>query len=212
MRRVDLVAPPMAGHLHPVLGIAARLAQEPRLDVRVVSTAAAQPAITAAGVAGLALLDGADEVIETVVNPPYRIGSDPRLLFRQFRAAVALQADFRRELLAAWGRCQPDLVVADFTMGAVGTAADEIGVPWWTTHPSPCAIEGRAGPPSYLGGWRPGSSAAGRARDAAGRAAVRGFKRVAPRLAGVRLADVGMARIHREDGSESIYSPSGSSR
>ena len=25
MRYVDLVAPPMAGHLHPVLGIAARL-------------------------------------------------------------------------------------------------------------------------------------------------------------------------------------------
>jgi len=204
--RVDLVAPPMAGHLHPVLGIAARLAREPGLEVRVVSTAAALPAIGASGVAGLALLDGADAVIETVVNPPYRIGSDPRLLLRQFRAAVALQADFRRELLHAWAVRRPDLVIADFTMGAVGTAADEVGVPWWTTHPSPCAIEGRTGPPAYLGGWRPGRSRLGRARDAAGRAWVRGFKRVAPRLAGVRLADVGVERIHRPDGSEAIYS------
>lgn len=206
MRRVDLVAPPMAGHLHPVLGIAARLAAEPGMDVRVISTAAALPAIRATGVSGLALLDGADEVIDTVVNPPYRIGSNPRLLLRQFRAAVALQADFRRELLRTWAADRPDLVLADFTMGAVGTAADEIGVPWWTTHPSPCAIEGRAGPPSYLGGWRPGTSAAGRARDAVGRSWVRGFKRVAPRLAGVRLSDVGVTRVYRPDGSEAIYS------
>jgi UDP:flavonoid glycosyltransferase YjiC (YdhE family) len=206
MRRVDLVAPPMAGHLHPVLGIAARLATEPGLEVRVISTAAALPAIAASGVTGLALLDGADEVIETVVNPPYRIGSNPRLLLRQFRAAVALQADFRRELLLTWATRRPDLVIADFTMGAVGTAADEIGVPWWTTHPSPCAIEGQAGPPSYLGGWRPGRSALGRGRDAVGRSWVRGFKRLAPRLAGVRLADVGVTRQYRPDGSESIYS------
>jgi UDP:flavonoid glycosyltransferase YjiC (YdhE family) len=196
----------MAGHLHPVLGIAARLAREPGLEVRVISTAAALPAISASGVTGLALLDGADEVIETVVNPPYRIGSNPRLLLRQFRAAVALQADFRRELLLAWAERRPDLVIADFTMGAVGTAADDIGVPWWTTHPSPCAIEGRAGPPAYLGGWRPGRSPLGRARDRIGRSWVRAFKRLAPRLAGVRLADVGVTRQYRPDGSESIYS------
>lgn len=206
MKHVDLVAPPMAGHLHPVLGIATRLAAEPGLSVRVVSTAAAQPAIRASGVPGQALLDGADEVIETVVNPPYRIGSSPRKLFRQFRAAVRLQQDFRGELLDLWARERPDLVIADFTMGAVGTAADEVGLPWWTVHPSPCAIEGRSGPPAYLGGWRPGVRLPGRTRDAIGRAWVRGFKRVAPRLAGVRLADVGVERIHRPDGSEAIYS------
>lgn len=206
MKRVDLVAPPMAGHLHPVLGIATRLAAEPGLSVRVISTAAAQPAIQAAGVPGQALLDGADEVIETVVNPPYRIGSSPRKLFRQFKAAVRLQQDFRAELLDLWARERPDLVIADFTMGAVGTAADEVGLPWWTLHPSPCAIEGRSGPPAYLGGWRPGVRLPGRARDAIGRRWVRGFKRVAPRLAGVRLADVGVERIYRPDGSEAIYS------
>lgn len=205
-KRVDLVAPPMAGHLHPTLGIARRLADEPGLEVRVISTGAALPATRAAGVEGLALLDGADEVLETVVNPPYRIGSNPRKLFRQFRAAVQLQQDFRAELLTAWAQRRPDLVIADFTMGAVGTAADEVGLPWWTTHPSPCAIEGRSGPPSYLGGWRPGRTPLGRARDAAGRRGVRAFKRVAPRLAGVRLADVGVQRIHRPDGSETIYS------
>lgn len=207
MSLVDLVAPPMAGHLHPILGIAARLAREPGIEVRVISTAGALPAIAASGVPGLALLEGADEVLETVVNPPYRIGSNPRRLARQLRAAVGLQREFRGELLGAWAVRRPDLVLADFTMGAVGSAADEIGVPWWTTHPSPCAIEGRSGPPSYLGGWRPGAGVLGRGRDAVGRAIVRGFKGLAPRLAGVRLADVGVARLHRPDGSEAIYSP-----
>ncbi|XBB67288.1 nucleotide disphospho-sugar-binding domain-containing protein [Nocardioides sp. WV_118_6] len=207
MSLVDLVAPPMAGHLHPILGIAARLAREPDVEVRVISTAGALPAITATGVPGLALLDGADEVLETVVNPPYRVGSNPRRLARQLRAAVGLQREFRAELLDVWAARRPDLVLADFTMGAVGSAADEIGVPWWTTHPSPCAIEGRSGPPSYLGGWRPGVGLAGRSRDALGRAVVRGFKGLAPRLAGVRLAEVGVPRLHRPDGSEAIYSP-----
>ncbi|WP_418062067.1 glycosyltransferase [Pimelobacter simplex] len=207
MSLVDLVAPPMAGHLHPILGIAARLAREPGIEVRVISTAGALPAIAASGVPGLALLEGADEVLETVVNPPYRIGSNPRRLARQLRAAVGLQREFRGELLGVWAVRRPDLVLADFTMGAVGSAADEIGVPWWTTHPSPCAIEGRSGPPSYLGGWRPGAGVLGRGRDAVGRAIVRGFKGLAPRLAGVRLADVGVARLHRPDGSEAIYSP-----
>lgn len=204
--RVDLVAPPMAGHLHPVLGIAVRLAAEPDLDVRVISTAAALPAAAASGVTALALLDGADEVIETVVNPPYRIGSHPRKLLRQFHAAVGLQRDFQAELLDLWRSGPPDLVIADFTMGAVGPAADAVGSPWWTVHPSPCAIEGRSGPPSYLGGWRPGRTPLGRARDAVGRRWVRAFKRVAPRLAGVRLSDVGLTRSYRDDGSEAIYS------
>jgi UDP:flavonoid glycosyltransferase YjiC (YdhE family) len=206
VKRVDLVTPPMAGHLHPLLGIAARLADEPGLEVRVISTAAALAVTESAGLTGVALLTGADEVIETVVNPPYRIGSHPRKLLRQFRAAVELQRDFQAELAALWSAEPPDLVLADFTMGAVGPAADAIGVPWWTTHPSPCAIEGRSGPPSYLGGWRPGRTALGRARDAVGRRWVRRFKRVAPRLAGVDLTTVGLGPIHRPDGSEAIYS------
>lgn len=204
--RVDLVAPPMAGHLHPVLGIATRLAAEPGLEVRVISTARALAVTEACGLAGVALLEGADEVIETVVDPPYRIGSHPRKLLRQFHAAVGLQRDFQAELLDLWRPAPPDLVIADFTMGAVGPAADAVGAPWWTVHPSPCAIEGRSGPPSYLGGWRPGRTPLGRARDAVGRRWVRAFKRVAPRLAGVRLADVGLPRIYRADGSEAIYS------
>lgn len=206
--RIDLLAPPMAGHLHPVLGIGMRLAAEPDLEVRVVSTPAALEATRSCGLPAAALLRGADARLAAVVEPPYRLGSDPRLLLRQFRDAMALQAEFRDELVALWDAGDPpDLVIADFTLVCVGPAAEERGLTWWTTHPSPCAIEGRSGPPAYLGGWRPGRTVLGRARDAAGRAAVHGFKRLAPRLAGVRPADLGVDAVHRPDGSEAIYSP-----
>ena len=206
--RIDLVAPPMAGHLHPVLGIGMRLAAEPDLDVRVISTPATLDAIGSCGLPAAALLRDADARLAAVVEPPYRLGSNPRLLLRQFRDAMALQAEFRDELVALWDSGDPpDLVIADFTLVCVGPAAEERGLTWWTTHPSPCAIEGRSGPPAYLGGWRPGRTALGRARDAAGRAAVHGFKRLAPRLAGVRPGDLGVDAVHRPDGSEAIYSP-----
>lgn len=204
--RVDLVAPPMAGHLHPVLGIAARLVQEPDLAVRVLSTAAALPAIAGTGAVAVELLAGADAVVAEVVDPPYRVGSDPRLLVRQLRATAALQVRLAAELREVWRDDPPDLVLADFTMAAVGPTADALGLPWWTTHPSPCAIEARSGPPSYVGGWRPGRGPLGLLRDAGGRRFVRGFKSVAPRLAGARLDDVGLSSLYRADGSEAIYS------
>ncbi|MDQ1104729.1 glycosyltransferase [Nocardioides zeae] len=204
--RVDLVVPPMAGHLHPVLGIAARLVREQDLEVRVLSTAAALPAIAGTGADAVELLAGADDVVAEVVDPPYRVGSNPRLLVRQLRATAALQVRLAEELREAWRGERPDLVLADFTMAAVGPTADAVGIPWWTTHPSPCAIEARSGPPSYVGGWRPGRGPLGRARDAAGRRFVRGFKSVAPRLAGARLDDVGLSSLYRVDGSEAIYS------
>lgn len=206
MKHVDLITPPMAGHLHPALGIATRLASEPSLRVRVISTAGAQPAIRAAGLEGVALVEDADEIIDTVVNPPYRVGGNPRLLVRQLRATVALQISFQAELRALWADGAPDLALANYTMAAVGPLADELDVPWWTLHSSPCTIDGRTGPPPYLGGWRPGAAPWTRTRNAVGRAWVRGFKRLAPRLAGARTRDVGIERMYRADGSEAIYS------
>lgn len=196
----------MAGHLHPILGIAARLATEPSVRVRVISTPAAQPSIAASGLEGVALLGERAAEVDAAVAAPGRIGPHPWALARRLRATAALQLRFADELRVLWAHERPDLVLADFTMATLGPLADAFGIPWWTTHPSPCAIEGDAGPPGFVGGWRPGRTALTRARDAAARRAVRGVKRATPRLAGVRLADAGLDRIHRPDGSEAIYS------
>ena len=87
-RRIDLVAPPFAGHLHPILGIARRLAQDH--EVRVLSTAKARAEIAAAGLHGLVLLAGRDEAISAIADPPQPVGSHPLRLHRQLRANLAL--------------------------------------------------------------------------------------------------------------------------
>ncbi|HWJ82369.1 MAG TPA: nucleotide disphospho-sugar-binding domain-containing protein [Nocardioides sp.] len=205
--RVDLVAPPMSGHLHPALGVAVRLAREPGLEVRVVSTPGAQAQVAASGIAGLAVLEGADDELAAIVNPPHPIGSNPVRLTRQFRAAMRLQARFQQELAALWADAPPDLAIVDFTLPAAGYAAEAVGARWWTLHASPCAIEATSGPPAYLGGLRPGTGPLGRTRDAAGRLATRGFKRTVFRATRRRLAAMGVGAVYRPDGTEAAYSP-----
>lgn len=199
------MAPPMSGHLHPVLGIARALSG--LHDVRVISTPGAQPEIAASGLVGVPLLPGGDALVDAVVSPDHAVRSDPRRLLRQFRAVLELQARFQAELLDLWGAAPPDLAIVDFTVPSAGVAAQRVGARWWTSCPSPCVVEGRSGPPAYLGGWSPGAGPAGRARDAAGRALTRGFKRTAFGLSRRRLRALGFTGPYRADGTEAAYSP-----
>jgi UDP:flavonoid glycosyltransferase YjiC (YdhE family) len=203
---VDLVVPPMSGHLHPILGIARRLAQEDGLEVRVISTSKALPEIEVAGLAGVALLEGLDATISEIVNPSHAVRGNPLRLYRQFGSNLSMLGRFRIELADLWSHRRPDLVIADFTVPVAGSMAMELGIPWWTTTPSPCAIETPDGPPAYLGGWQPRSGVIGAVRDHAGRGMVRSFKRVVHALNRGTLTDLGYPQVYRCDGSEAIYS------
>ncbi|HTE45804.1 MAG TPA: glycosyltransferase, partial [Gemmatimonadaceae bacterium] len=204
-RRIDLIAPPMSGHLHPILGIGRRLARD--YDVRILSTSAAQAEIAIAGLAGHSLLAGADEVISAIVNPPYGVRSNPWRLHAQFSANLGLAEQLKDELITTWRESPPDLVIADFTIIVAGRAADDCGIPWWTATPSSVAIETPDGPPAYLGGWRPMPGAFAHVRDAAGRVIVRTFKRGIHLLYHDRLTRLGFPSVYRADGTEAIYSP-----
>lgn len=204
--RIDVVAPPMAGHLHPTLGVAVGLARE--FDVRVVSSEGAQRQIAAAGLHGRALLPGRDADIRAIVEPDHAVGSNPILLRRQLVANLGLLAEFREALHALWQQDGPPaLVVSDFTLPVVGAVARAFDVPWWTTHPSPAVIETVDGTPSYLGGWRPMSGPLGALRDAAGRRVIRAAKRTAHWLHRDAMQRIGLDAIYRADGSEAVYSP-----
>lgn len=202
--RIDLVAPPFAGHLHPILGVARRLARDHQ--VRVLSTERARGEIAAAGLADVPLLAGCDEAIAAIADPPRPVGSNPIRLHQQLRANLALLDRFQAELRQIWATDRPDLLLADFTLPVAGSVARELGIPWWTTHPSPCVIETTDGPPAYFGGWAPGRSALGRLRDGAGRRLTRGFKRLVHRLHRRQLIGLGLPSIYRSDGSEAVYS------
>lgn len=204
--RIDVVAPPMAGHLHPTLGVAVHLARE--FDVRFISTDGVQSQIAAAGLRGQALLPGRDAAIRAIVEPDHAVGTNLVRLRRQLVANLDLLAEFRDALHGLWSReGPPALVVADFTLPVVGAVAQAFGVPWWTTHPSPCVIDTLDGTPAYLGGWRPLAGPLGTIRDAVGRRVIRAAKRAAHWLHRDAMRRIGLGAIYRPNGSEAVYSP-----
>lgn len=203
--RIELLAPPFAGHLHPILAIGRALREV--AEIEVISTEAAQARIRAAGLAGSAVVPGADEALRAIVDPPHAVGAHPLRLHAQFRRSLELLDAFGKALDARYSNARPDLVIADFTLPVAGAAAQRRGIPWWTSHPSPCVIEAPGGPPAYLGGWMPGIGALGRSRDVLAAKAVRGFKWSVHRLHRRRLAALGFPSLYRDDGSEAAYSP-----
>lgn len=205
MRRVELVAPPMSGHLHPILALARELSE--RCEVVVLSAPSAQPRIARAGLHGEPLLTADDEaLLARVVDPGHRVGSHPGRLYMQFQRALRLQERIYHQLRARYAASRPDLVIADFTLATVGLACDQRDVRWWTSHPSPCAVECADGPPAYFGGLRPATGAVSRMLHAAGRSATRAFKRTVAWSARRRLSALGFQGLYRDDGSERIYS------
>jgi UDP:flavonoid glycosyltransferase YjiC (YdhE family) len=203
---VDLIAPPFSGHLHPLLGIGRRLACD-GLRVRVISTESAQARIIASGLEPLCVLAGADDAVHAIAEPPEAVRSNPFRLNAQFRANLALLGRFQEELRAHYRQHAPHLAIVDFTLPLAGFIARELGVPWWTSLPSPCALETPDGPPTYLGGLQPRDDLIGRVRDAAGRLLVRSFKRTVVYWHRETLRALGLPKAYREDGSEAAYSP-----
>lgn len=204
--RIDLIAPPYSGHLHPILAMALELA--PTHRVRVLSTPAGAAEAAACGLPARALLDAdADRELRRISDPRHAVGSHPVRMLRQLRAALAVMARLRDALEATYAHARPGLVIADFTVPVAGAVASRLGVPWWTSLPSPCVIETPDGPPAYLGGLRPADGPLSHARDAAARALVRAFKRTLHRSHRARMRALGFPALYRADGSEAAYSP-----
>lgn len=203
---VTLVAPPFAGHLHPVLGMGVELARR-GIPVRVVSTAAARPRIEAAGLAAEVLESSDDATVTAIADPVERIGRDPVRLHRQFRATLGVLGTIRDELDDRFAADPPAIVVADFTLPVAGVAAVQHGARWFTAMPSPAAIGSTDGTPAYCGGLLPPSGPAGRVRDAVARAGVRAFKRSVFVLNARSLRELGFTGAFRADGTEQAYSP-----
>ena len=202
--RIELLAPPFAGHLHPILAIGRALRDI--ADIEVISTELAQDRIRAAGLNGIAVVPGADAALREIVDPPHAIGAHPLRLHAQFRRSLDLLDAFASALNTRYAKTQPDLLIADFTLPVAGPVAKRHRIPWWTSHPSPCVIEAAGGPPAYLGGWMPGAGVSGRLRDDIAAHVVRGFKTSVHRLHRRRLAALGFPSLYRDDGSEAAYS------
>jgi UDP:flavonoid glycosyltransferase YjiC (YdhE family) len=202
--RIDLLSPPFAGHLHPILGMAQALQSD--YDVRVITTPTALRYVQAAGIEAVPMLAGWEKQLDAIVNTSSATASNPKRLFSQLSQAVSIHQQVGKEMRALYRASRPQLLIADFTLIAVGPVATALGILYWTSLPSPCVIEGGDGPPSYLGGLRPMDGWLGKIRDRSGWALIRSFKRLAALAFRKDLRRIGLTSVYRHDGTESVYS------
>jgi UDP:flavonoid glycosyltransferase YjiC (YdhE family) len=205
LKRISFVAPPFAGHLNPLLELAAA-ASTAGHEVTVITGEARIPSVMALGLHAIALTCLNDKKLEQIANTEKPVGGNPLRLFDQLQRSLAIVTEARRELKTLWQNARPDLVVADSVAVAAGLAATDLGLPWITTIATPFAIECCSGTPSYVGGWSEGSTILHKLRNAAGRFLVRRVKKGLAYAARHQLMTLG-AEVYRPDGSEACYSP-----
>jgi UDP:flavonoid glycosyltransferase YjiC (YdhE family) len=202
--RIDFLSPPFAGHLHPIMGMARAL--QGQYEVRVITTPTAAERVRKEGIEALNMLEGWETRLTAIVDTPTAVGSNPRKLYRQLSESFTLHRQVRAEVEQLYRRSRPDLMIADFTLLAAGAIAKEHGIPWWTSLPSPCVLDGGNGPPCYLGGLAPMTGRLGKLRDRLGWAVVHGFKRAVGCLLRREMRAIGAEAVFRPDGSETAYS------
>lgn len=204
--KLDLVAPPFAGHLFPLLELGAFLKEQGVQHLRVLSTEGAKEATELVGLEHVTLLSSKDKEIEAIANPPYRVKNNPRKLMQQLEANLALTKIMKGEFEELWRKGKPDVVLADFTLPIAGLLARSLGIHWWTSLPTPCALETKRGTPSYLGGWSDTALLAP-SRNTLGRTVVRGFKNFVAWYYKRQLSELGVSSLYRKNGDEIVYSP-----
>lgn len=205
--RIHWVAPPFAGHLFPMLRIAEGLRRAGVTGQRVHTTPCMEPAVRGAGLEFEPVLAAREAaILEVAGTGGSRIGGNPLRLLGQFRETLGFLGELGEVLDAEWRADPPDLVIADSVLPSAGLAARRAGARWWTSMASVSPTETRRGTPSYLGGWRSRPGPLFGLRDAAGRAAVRGFKGLVGRLCRRELEALGVSSVYRADGTEACYS------
>ena len=175
-------------------------------SVRIVSTPDGADVARGMGLNACGILESHAEEVWAIPNTRTAVRGRPWMLMRQLKENLRLLPQLRSDLQAAWAVDKPDLAIIDFTLPMAGHWARQSGIRWWTSHPSPLAIETMEGTPSYLGGWQPPQSAFGRIRDAIGRSGTRTFKRFACMAFNKELNALGFSGPYRKNGTESVYS------
>lgn len=205
--KIDMVSVPFAGHLYPLLDLARYAHKSGVATVRILSTSTAREAVDAHQLPFVKLLPNQGQKVVEIAETMSRVGSHPLRLLGQLKKNIALLANVRTQLTDLWEKEPPDLVVADFVAPIAGIVARESKIRWWTSMPTPCALETRSGVPSYLGGWKPRQDFYGNIRNWCGRKLIRTFKSACVLRLRKELKQIGFGGLYREDGQEAIYSP-----
>ena len=203
-KKILLIGPPFAGHLHPLLGIGQKVSTV--ADVIVLTTPKGVNAAKAAGLPAHEIMAEHEHIVIGISEPNYAVKNNPLRLYRQLKENVGLMAKLQTELEAIFLAEKPDLVIVDFVVPVAGLLALRLGIPWWTTIPSPCVIETPDGPPAYFNGQTPARTSLQLLKHAAMRMATKRFKHLIWWLFRGDFRDIGFYGIYRDDGGEAVYS------
>ena len=203
--KILLAAPPFSGHLHPMIAIAKRLSEDKTLDITVVSTLAAKKRIEKENIKFIPILEGYDEKIDLIANPPTKIKSNPFKLYNQLKENISILNVLKKEFEIVVNNIKPDLIIADFTLPIIGIVANEKGIKWHTTLPSPCVYECN-GVPAYLGGLYPPTSVIQRTKYKLYNQCIKLFKKSCYWLFKKQLQEINLSSLYDKEGNETIYS------
>lgn len=203
--KVLLAAPPFSGHLHPILGIAKRLAQDQELEIIVVSTPSAKEKVENEHIKFISILEGFDQKIENIANPATKVKSHPIKLYKQLKENIGILKELKNQFENIVEQQKPDLIIADFTLPVIGIVAKEKGITWHTTLPSPCVYESE-GVPAYLGGLYPAKSSFEKLKYKTYHQLIKYFKKTCFNIFKKQLTQVGLQGIYDKQGNELIYS------
>ncbi len=202
--KILLISPPFSGHLYPLLGLGVHLRKH--FEVKIVSTPSSIESIQRCGLESITVFDRYDELIRRIANPPYRVKNNPIRLYKQLRQNMSLAIEMKKEIKLLLDRENPLAVIVDFTLPVIGITAEKMGVPWYTTLPSPCTFECSGGPVSYMGGVFPGTRWYHGARDNFHRGILRCFKKFVYFLFYNKMKEIPLDSVYDRDGHERIYS------
>ena len=211
--KLAVFAPPLSGHLYPVLGLMQPLLDNPNYDITVYTGVTKLPVVQALGFKCQALLPDQPDVFDNIASTDTKLNAST--LYGQIQAASTMCQDLMTQVEAILRETQPDVATVDFVFAPLGMVCDKLGLPWLTTNPTPFSIESKTDAPAFLGGLKPPSNWRQALRNRLGRGAVHGFKRLVYGLfvkkALKRFDPViyQQFKLYRENGEEGFYSPYG---
>ncbi len=91
--RIDFVSPPFAGHLYPALDLACRLKKQGDFQIRVLTTAGGETAVTASGLSFVEILKQHDAEVWAIADTRLKVGSNPLRMWSQLRHNLARWAN-----------------------------------------------------------------------------------------------------------------------
>jgi UDP:flavonoid glycosyltransferase YjiC (YdhE family) len=204
-KKICFVAPPFSGHLHPLLGIAQHV--QSIADVIILSTPSGVAAAETAGLSGRKSIMINENLVRKIAESGRDVKNNPLLLYRQLRDNVHLMVEAKHELDVILREERPDLVIVDSVVPVAGLTAEQQGIPWWTTLPSPCVFETPNSPPVYWNGQKPASAWPQRQKHTVMRTASRCFKHLMWFRFQQQFKHMGFSGVYRNDGGETLYSP-----